>query len=232
MDTIAMLPTYNEAENIKQVIDEILNCGLDIEVLVVDDMSPDGTYKIVESLSKSNPKIHLLLRKEKKGRGYAGIEGFKKAVEMGAQYIVEMDADGSHNPKYLPIFRKEIENCGAVIGSRYVKGGKDESRTLLRKTISAFSRIYLALVMGVKIKDPTSGFRMYKKQTLEKFLDKLKASDPFIVAEVVYYLKKFKCQVKECPIEFMPRIAGSSKLRPFTLVKYLFKVLKLRIVNL
>jgi dolichol-phosphate mannosyltransferase len=229
---MAMLPTYNEAENIKQAIDEILNCGLDIEVLVVDDMSPDGTYKIVEEISKNNPKVHLLLRKEQRGRGYAGIEGFKKALALGAQNVLEMDADGSHSPKYIPILRNALKNYDAAIGSRYIYGGKDEARTLLRRAISAFSRRYLAFIIGTKIKDPTSGFRMFKKEALEKFVHKLKSSDPFIVAEVVYYLKKYDCSVAECPIEFMPRIAGKSKLRPATLIKYLFKALKLRIVNL
>ncbi len=229
METVAMIPTYNEASNIKQVINDILNCGIDIDVLVVDDMSPDGTYKIVEDMSKANPKVHLLLRKEKRGRGYAGKDGFLKALEMGAKYVVEMDGDGSHSPQYIPGFRETLNACDVVIGSRYVNGGKDEERTFLRRAVSNFSRWYLAFVLGVKIKDPTSGFRMFKKEALEQFAGKLNANDPFIVSEVLYYVRKCKLTVKEYPIEFLSRISGESKLRPWTLIKYLFKVLKLRI---
>lgn len=231
METVAMIPTYNEATNIEQVIGEILNCGTDIDVLVVDDMSPDGTYKIVEKMSKTDPRVHLLLRKEKKGRGYAGKDGFKKAIEMGAKYIVEMDGDGSHSPRYIPGLRKMIDTCDVVIGSRYVKGGKDEERSLLRQFVSNPSRWYLAFMLGVKVKDATSGFRMFKREVLETFADKLQANDPFIVSEVLYHLRKNKFVIKEYPIEFLSRISGESKLRPWTLIKYLFKVLKLRITG-
>lgn len=231
METVVMIPTYNEASNIKQVINDILNCGIDTDVLVVDDMSPDGTYKIVEEMSKTNPKVHLLLRKENRGRGYAGKDGFKKAIEMGAKYIVEMDGDGSHSPKYIPGFRETINNCDVVIGSRYVKGGKDENRTLLRQVVSNLSRWYLAFILGVKVKDATSGFRMFKREVLKTFVDKLKASDPFIVSEVLYHVRKNKFTIKEYPIEFLSRISGESKLHPWTLIKYLFKVLKLRITG-
>lgn len=231
MDTIAMIPTYNEATNISRLIDEILNCGIDIEVLVVDDMSPDGTYKIVEEIAKTNPKVHLLLRKENRGRGYAGKDGFKKALELGAKHIVEMDGDGSHSPQYIPGFRETINSCDIVIGSRYIKGGKDEERTLLRQVVSNLSRKYLSFFLGVKIQDPTSGFRMFKREALETFVDKLQASDPFIVSEVLYHIKKNDLTVKEYPIEFLSRLSGESKLKPWTLIKYLFKVLKLRITG-
>ncbi len=231
METVVMIPTYNEASNIKQVINDILNCGIDTDVLVVDDMSPDCTYKIVEEMSKTNPKVHLLLRKENRGRGYAGKDGFKKAIEMGAKYIVEMDGDGSHSPKYIPGFRETINNCDVVIGSRYVKGGKDENRTLLRQVVSNLSRWYLAFILCVKVKDATSGFRMFKREVLKTFVDKLKASDPFIVSEVLYHVRKNKFTIKEYPIEFLSRISGESKLHPWTLIKYLFKVLKLRITG-
>ncbi len=133
MDTLAVVCTYNEATNIKTVVNDILNCGLeDIEVLVADDVSPDGTYKIVEEMEKENPKVHLLLRKEKRGRGYAGIDAFKWGIQKGYKYIVELDGDGSHNPKYIKDFRELINTCDVVIGSRYVKGGSDTQRGFLR----------------------------------------------------------------------------------------------------
>ncbi|MDR1952629.1 MAG: polyprenol monophosphomannose synthase [Elusimicrobiota bacterium] len=229
MKTIAMIPTYNEAGNIKKIIDEILSCGENVEVLVVDDMSPDNTYEIVRLLAKTEPKINLLLRKEKKGRGYAGIDGFKKALQMGADFILEMDGDGSHSPKYISKFLDAIKDCDVVIGSRYIDGGKDEQRNFLRYAVSSFARHYLAAVIGVKVKDPTSGFRLFRRNVIEKIAGELKANDPFIVAEVLYYLKKNNFIIKEYPIEFLSRISGESKLRPFTLIKYLFKVIKLRL---
>lgn len=230
MDTLAIVCTYNEATNIKTVINDILNCGLvDIEVLVADDLSPDGTYKIVEEMSKENPKIHLLLRKENRGRGYAGIDAFKWAIQKGYKYIVELDGDGSHNPKYIKNFRETINNCDVVIGSRFVEGGSDTQRGFLRQIVSSFARRYLQFIIGVKVADATSGYRMFKKEIVEQYIDKLKAADPFIVTEMLYYTKKTKANIKEYPIDFLERASGTSKLKPFTLIKYLFKVIKLRL---
>ncbi|MCR4663287.1 MAG: glycosyltransferase [Endomicrobiaceae bacterium] len=230
MDTLAVVCTYNEATNIKTVINDILNCGLeDIEVLVADDVSPDGTYKIVEEMGKENPKVHLLLRKENRGRGYAGIDAFKWGIQKGYKYIVELDGDGSHNPKYIKNFRETINTCDVVVGSRFVEGGTDSQRGPLRQTVSFLSKLYLKIWLGVKTEDPTSGYRMFKKEVVEQFIDKLKAADPFIVTEMLYYITKLKVNIKEYPIDFLERVSGTSKLKPFTLIKYLFKVIKLRL---
>jgi dolichol-phosphate mannosyltransferase len=231
MKTVVMIPTYNEASNIEKVIFDVLNCGINAEIIVVDDISPDGTYKIVENIAKQNSKVHLLLRKEKKGRGYAGKDGFIKAIDMNADFIIEMDGDGSHDPKYIPVFLKAIKNYDVVIGSRYIEGGKDEERTLLRKIISTFSKFYLSKILGITIQDPTSGYRMFKKTALKKFVYSLQASDPFIVTEVIYQIKNNKLKIKEVPIVFLKRFSGESKLKPITLIKYLFKVLKLKILG-
>ncbi|WP_413854374.1 glycosyltransferase [Candidatus Ruminimicrobium bovinum] len=229
MDTLAIVCTYNEATNIKNVIDDILNCGLkDIEVLIADDLSPDGTYRIVEEMAKLDNRIHLLLRKTNRGRGYAGIDGFKWALEHGAKYIVELDGDGSHNPKYIKYFRETINTCDVVIGSRYVMGGSDSQRGILRQTVSGCARQYLRTILGINIADPTSGYRMFKREIVEKFINKLTASDPFIVTEMLFYTKQVNAQIKEYPIDFLERASGQSKLKPFTLIKYLGKVLKLK----
>lgn len=229
MDIIAVIPTYNEAGNIKQVVSEILALPLNIEVLVVDDFSPDGTYKLVEEMARTDKRVHLLLRKENRGRGWAGIDGFKKALEMGAKYVVEMDGDGSHSPAYIPTLFANAAGGGIVIGSRYVAGGKDEARTALRKTISGFARRYLSFVLGIKVKDPSSGFRLFERGALEKILPRLSARDPFIVTEVLFYAKKNSIKISEIPIEFLPRIAGESKLKPLTLLKYLLRVWLLKL---
>lgn len=232
MDTLAIVCTYNEATNIKNVIGGILNCGLkDIEVLVADDVSPDGTYKIVDEMSKTDSRIHLLLRKTNRGRGYAGIDGFKWALSHDAKHIVELDGDGSHNPKYIKYFRETINACDVVIGSRYVQGGTDAQRDFLRQSVSFCSRKYLQTVLGVNISDPTSGYRMFKQDVVKQFIGKLTASDPFIVTEILYYVKLLKVAIKEYPIDFLERVSGKSKLKPLTLIKYLGKVLKLRILN-
>jgi len=230
MDTLAIVCTYNEATNIEKVINDILNCDLkDIEVLVADDVSPDGTYKIVEDMSKKDSRVHLLLRKTNKGRGYAGIDAFKWALEHNAKHIVELDGDGSHNPKYIKYFRETIKSCDVVIGSRYVNGGSDTQRGMLRQTVSLLSRKYLNIILGIDVCDPTSGYRMFKQEVVKSFINKLTAADPFIVTEMLYFAKQSKAVIKEYPIDFLERVSGQSKLRPLTLVKYLGKVLKLRI---
>ncbi|MCX5781212.1 MAG: polyprenol monophosphomannose synthase [Elusimicrobia bacterium] len=233
MEILAMIPTYNEAENIERMIKEILDLPLNIEVLVVDDFSPDGTYKLVENIMKNEKRVHLLLRKENRGRGFASIDGYKKALELGAKLILEMDGDGSHAPKYIPsIYEKmKTSNADIVSGSRFIEGGKDEDRPITRKIISAFAKKYLYLILGIKLKDPSSGFRLIKKEVLEKITPLLKAKDPFIITEVYFYAQKYAFKLAESPIEFFQRLAGTSKLDPLILIKYLFRVLKLRFSN-
>jgi dolichol-phosphate mannosyltransferase len=231
MKIVAMLPTYNEAENIGKVIKQLLALPLDMHVLVVDDSSPDGTGKIVEELAKHDKRVHLMLRKENRGRGWAGIDGFRKALSLGADAVVEMDADLSHSPSFIPAMAEKAGSTEIVVGSRYVQGGKDQDRTLLRKIISGFARRYLSFVLGVKLADPTSGFRLFTRSALEKLLPSLSARDPFIVTEVVYYARKNRLTIVEVPIEFFEREAGESKLKPSTLIKYLFRVWKLKIVG-
>lgn len=226
MKTVVMIPTYNEAGNIRQVIKDILELPMNIEVLVVDDNSPDDTAGLVEVLAANDRRVHLLLRKENRGRGWAGIEGFKEALDMGADFIVEMDGDHSHSPAFIPVFYEKLNNTNTdvVIGSRYISGGKDEYRTLLRRMISGFARKYLAFMLGLNIADPTSGFRMFTRDALQKIVNSLKARDPFIVAEVLFHLKKHGFKITEAPIEFLSRYTGESKLKASTLIKYLFRV--------
>ncbi|MFC1501232.1 polyprenol monophosphomannose synthase [Elusimicrobiota bacterium] len=231
MKTIAMIPTYNEAGNIESLVKELFELPIDIEVLVVDDFSPDGTYGIVERMKNEDKRVHLLIRKQNRGRGWAGIDGFNKALAINADYIVEMDGDGSHSPKFIPSFIEAANNADVVIGSRYITGGKDEKRSFIRQLISTFARKYLSIVLGVRISDPTSGFRMFKRASLKKITPYLKARDPFIVSEVLFYAKKLKLKVIESPIEFLKRGSGESKLQVSTLLKYLLRVWKLKFFN-
>ena len=139
-----------------------------------------------------------------------------------------MDGDFSHNPKYIPNFIEAINKADVVIGSRYVIGGKDDERSFLRKAISFFARKYISTVLGVKVQDPTSGYRLFTRTALEKIIPSLFARDPFIVSEVLYSAHKNKLKITEVPIEFMPRAKGVSKLQASTLFKYLIRVFILR----
>lgn len=230
MDTLALVFTYNEAQNIKNIIDKILNCGIkDIEVLVVDDTSPDGTWQIVQDLAKGNEKIHLLLREKKEGRGAAGIDGFKNAIKMGPKFIVEMDADGSHNPKYIKEFRKQIETYDVIIGSRFVKGGQDVDRGFFRRSLSLFAEKYIQFWLNIKVKDASSGFRMFRTEILNNIVNKLSAKDYFIVPETLYYLIKSGAKIKEVPIQFVDRKVGKSKVTFHIMFDSLIRPILLRI---
>src|SRR3989339_87867 len=211
MQTIVMIPTYNERENIFPLLQQVLEIDKDIEVLVVDDNSPDGTWRIVEDMSEKEPRIHLLLRKRRKGRGVAGIDGLKYALDKGADYIIEMDADFSHNPKYIPELLREIKNYDIVIGSRFVKGAKDVGRGFARTTITRLANLYIQLILGLRIKDPNSGYRCFRRNVLERInLDKVKAGNADIVQEIIYKCHKKGFKIKEIPIIFKDRKAGKT----------------------
>jgi dolichol-phosphate mannosyltransferase len=226
-----MIPTYNEKENILPLIDEINSLGIkNLEILIADDNSPDGTWKLVEEKKKTTKNIRLLRRFQNKGRGFAGIDGFREALRLGADRIIEMDGDFSHSPEHIPALLKAADDADVVLGSRFVEGGKLERESRIRNVVTALAVKYLNLVLGYrKIKDPTSGYRCFKKETLEKIkLNTLKAADPFVVTETLYRCKTLGLEIAEIPITFRDRAAGKSKLGSGKLIKYLFRVIKLR----
>jgi len=234
MKTFVMIPTYNEKENIKNLIDKILKLTIkDLHIVVVDDNSPDGTWKIVEDLSKKNKNIHLLLRKSDKGRGSAGKDGFIYCLKNGADVVVEMDADLSHDPKYIPLMIKELENADVVLGSRRVEGSKEIGRSWFRKFVTLGANLYIRVMLGLKVRDCNSGFRCFRRKVLEAInLEKLESKGPAIVQEVLFkaHLKGFK--IKEMPITFVDRAKGRSKLGIPQLAQGYFMVLKLKIQNM
>lgn len=230
MNIVVFTPTYNEVDNIEIFIRQLFNVLPEAKLLVVDDNSPDGTSQKVEQLKKEFKNLYLITRTTNRGRGYAGIEGFKKALDLGADIIVEMDADLSHLPSELPKLIKVINEhpeIDIVVGSRYCEGGKDSERNIIRKLISLFARIYIRIITGIQLRDPTSGFKLYRRKVIEKILPYLTASDPFIVTETNYICKMFGFNFYEVPIEFHKRLYGKSKLSVVKLVKYLFKVWQL-----
>ncbi len=188
---IVVLPTYNEAGNIQRLVSAILDLTENISVVVVDDNSPDGTGQIVKQMQDGNERVSLVQRMGKKGRGLAGKEGFIFALKQGAEHIVEMDADFSHDPAEIPALLDQIRSCDMVIGSRYIPGGMDERASFTRKAISLFARKFIRSFLGVRVNDPTSGFRCFSRKTLDAVgLDCLKAETPFIVLEVLYRVFK------------------------------------------
>lgn len=228
-----MIPTYNERENIGKLIQEIVNLKIqDLHIVVVDDNSPDGTSRVVKNLSKEHPEVELLLRTTERGRGSAGIAGFKYALEHGVDAVIEMDADFSHHPKYIPYMLEAIQNADMVIGSRFISGGKDVNRGVLRKVITLLAGIYVRVLLGLKIHDVSSGYRCFKRKVLEAIeLDSMVSTGPSIVSEVFYRAHLRGFSIKEIPIEFEDRMHGQTKLNYKILVKTLLMVLKFKQLN-
>jgi len=229
-----MIPTYNEKENIKALIDRILKLKIkNLQIVVVDDNSPDETWKIVEDISKKNKNVHLLLRKKDKGRGYAGRDGFVYCLKHGADAVIEMDADLSHDPKYIPSMLKELKSADLILGSRMVENGKEIGRSLFRRFVTWGANLYIRLMLGINAKDCNSGFRCFKRKVLEKIeVEKLESKGPAIVQEVLFkaHLKGFK--IKEIPITFVNRTKGQSKLGIPQLAIGYYMILKLKIQHL
>ena len=216
-----ILPTYNEAENISKVINLIKELHPHWAILVIDDSSPDGTAGIVEDLRKKIDNIYLIKRDGERGRGLAGVCGFDLALKEGSDIIVEMDADMSHHPRYLPDLVREIENYDVVIGSRYIKGGGEMGRPLSRRLISRLANLYLRIILGLSIRDWTSGYRCFRREALNSILSDIKSRGPSIVEEVLFKIRKKGFKIKEVPITFYERERGTSKLN----LKILFKTL-------
>ena len=229
-----MVPTYNEKENINTLIDEILKLKIkNLHIVVVDDNSPDNTWKIIQEISKKKKKVHLLLRKNDRGRGSAGRDGFIHCLKNDADIIVEMDADMSHNPKYIPVMIKELKNADVILGSRRVKGSKEIGRSRFRRLVTLIANLYITLMLGIRVKDCNSGYRCFKREVLEKIKpEKIESKGPSIVQEVLFkaHLNKFK--IKEIPITFINRTKGKSKLGLKQLAAGYFIVLKLKFMKL
>jgi dolichol-phosphate mannosyltransferase len=211
MKAMAMIPTYNEALNIEPLLREILSQGPDIGAVVVDDNSPDGTAAIVDRLREEDPRVHLILRKNERGRGTAGVAGFKYAVAQGVEWVIEMDADFSHQPSYIPFFLSQMDDCDLLIASRLVAGGGEKGRHLLRKWITRAANAYIRLVLGIPVRDCTSGYRVFRRRVLQAIgLDQLMAKGPPIVEEVLYKAFKGGFRIKEVPYTLEERKAGES----------------------
>jgi len=229
MKIMAMIPTYNEALNIEKLLQEILKQGPEIEVVVVDDNSPDGTAGIVENMGKADQRIHLIVRRKERGRGTAGIVGFKYALAQQADLVIEMDADFSHSPAYIPYFLSHMNDCDLLIGSRLVSGGGECGRHFLRKWITRMANFYIRLILGLPYRDCTSGYRIFRRQVLEAInLNDIISTGPSVVEEVLYKAHRHKFRIKEVPYVLAERKAGKSTFNWRIMVDTLLKMIKIR----
>lgn len=227
-----IIPTFNEVENIGILLDrlKVLATAIDIydwSFVVVDDDSPDGTAKFV--LSKSLPNVFVIKRKFNKGRGASGVEGFRFALKNDADVILEMDADLSHNPVFIPRLINALNDYDVVLGSRYVKGGFESGRKFRRRILSRLANSYISLIFFINIKDCNSGFRAFRKEVFDKLdLDEVQATGPDIVQEILFRVKLLGFRIGEVPVIFLERVRGKSTLTFKKIVKGYFGVLKLR----
>ncbi|MFP3870954.1 MAG: polyprenol monophosphomannose synthase, partial [Syntrophobacteria bacterium] len=211
------------------ILKELLALSNKCNILVVDDNSPDGTGALVAELAQEHRRIEVLIRRKRRGRGSAGIEGFKCALRRGAQYIVEMDADFSHHPRYVPVLLEEIRNHDVVVGSRFVPGGADRDRGLVRQLITRLAVIYVRRLLHINIRDVSSGFRCFRREVFDRVdLDDMISAGPSIVLEILYKVCLNGFRVKEVPIVFRDRRQGDTKLDTITLLETLVMVLRLR----
>ncbi len=228
---LVIIPTYNEKENIKDIISAVLNLPVSFDVLVVDDNSPDGTSAIVQELQDTHPnRVFLEKRTQKKGLGTAYVHGFQWAINNKYDYIFEMDADFSHNPLDLcRLYEACRLNADVVIGSRYIKGVNVVNWPLSRVLLSYFASLYVRWITGMDIKDTTAGFICYKRHVLEAIpLQKIKFVGYAFQIEMKYraYVKNFK--ILEIPIIFTDRTKGSSKMSGGIIKEAILGVLLLR----
>ena len=215
MHITVVIPTYNEAENLPRLVSVLFSLPLDLSVLVVDDNSPDGTGDLADGLAKEHPgRVTVLHRAGKLGLRSADIEGFHKAFELGAEAVVQMDADFSHDPQVIQEMAKRIESCDVVIGSRYVKGGSlDERWPLWRKGLSAFGNFYARTILGFPLHDVTTGFRMWRREALQGMpLDRIRSNGYIFLVEMAYVAFLMEYDITEVPIYFADRRWGKSKM--------------------
>jgi len=212
-DTLIIIPTYNERENARPIAHAVLDASPDVNILFVDDNSPDGTGAIIDGLVVADERIHVMHRKEKDGLGRAYIAGFKWALESDYEFIFEMDADFSHDPKAIPQFIEAAHDADLVIGSRYIGGIRIMNWPLSRLMLSQGAGLYVRIITGMPFTDPTGGFKCFRRRVLEdNDLDQIKSNGYSFQIEMTHqaWMKGFK--IVETPIVFEERRSGESKM--------------------
>ncbi len=226
---IVIIPTYNERKNIEKLIPDIIELYPNINILVVDDGSPDGTGDYVKLLSQHDDRIHVLKREGKMGLGTAYAEGFKYALKNGYDLIIQMDADYSHDPKVIADFLEAIKENDLVIGSRYITGVNVINWPMRRLLLSYLANIYTSVITGMPIKDSTGGFKCFRKEVLASIdLDKIRSNGYAFQIEMNFKTFKKNFRIKEVPIIFVDRVEGTSKMSKKIVREAIFMVWKLR----
>ena len=210
---IVVIPTYNEADNLAWIVARVRRAQPGVDVLVVDDESPDGTGRIADSLAEADPQVHVLHRAAKGGLGAAYLHGFGWALEEGYDVIGEMDADGSHQPEQMHRLLTALEHADLVIGSRWVPGGSVVNWPRRRELLSRGGNLYVRLLLGIGVRDATAGYRLFRRQTLEKIdLAKVRSTGYVFQTDLVARTLNAGLTVREVPIEFVERVRGDSKM--------------------
>lgn len=230
-----VIPTYNEADNLPSLASAIWALPLaDTRLLIVDDGSPDGTGEVAEDLARRHPgRLEVIHRPGKLGLGSAYITGFRAALGSGAQAIGQMDADFSHAPAYLPGFLDMLELADAVVGSRYIPGGGVDRRWGLgRKLLSAFGNLYARTILGMRIRDATGGFRLWRRETLLGMpLDRIRSNGYVFQVEMAYVAQRLGYELAETPIYFEDRRIGQSKMSLQIQLEAAFRVWQVRVMH-
>jgi len=231
-EALIIIPTYNEIENIEIILQKTFALELSLDILIVDDNSPDKTFTKVQELINAdvyNARLSLIVREKKEGLGKAYIEGFQYALKKEYKYIIEMDADLSHDPKYIHSFLQNIKENDLVIGSRYVEGGGVVNWGFVRKLISFGGSLYSRILLGIDIRDVTGGYKCFKREVLESIdLDNLITTGYAFQIEMNYRTALMGYKIKEVPIIFEDRVAGKSKMSKKIFIEALLKVVVLR----
>ena len=227
MKLLIVIPTYNEKHNIRPLTKELFKVAPEASILFVDDNSPDGTGTIADSLAKDDARIKVLHRKNKEGLGKAYIAGFKEALKINPDYIIQMDADFSHDPRYIPALLKEIKTSDLVIGSRFMD---KDAKPLNVSELSILANKYARWVLGQSTSDYLGGFKCFNRRLLEKInLDKFISNGFIFQAEFTYRAFKKDFFIKEIPIIFNRRIAGRTKKTKRIIIEAFFKTLLLKL---
>jgi len=233
IDTLVIIPTYNEKENIGKIVPAVLDTSHHVEILFVDDNSPDGTGRIADGLSEKYARVHVMHRTSKDGLGRAYIAGFKWALERGYKFVMEMDCDFSHDPAEIPNFRdKVLEGYDLVLGSRYVGGIRVINWPLSRLMLSRGAGIYVQLITGMPFTDPTGGFKCFRREVLESYdFDQVSANGYGFQIEMTHKAWMKGYRIGEVPIIFEDRQEGTSKMSGNIVYEALWVVWTLAVRN-
>lgn len=228
---LVIIPTYNERDNVGPITSAVLAAEPRVDILIVDDNSPDGTGQLADELAAKEPRIQVLHREKKQGLGRAYLHAFRWALDHGYQFIIEMDADFSHDPKYLPqLLDAALGGADLVLGSRYVPGGGTVNWGVGRKILSRGGSLYARSILGVKVRDLTGGFKCFSRRVLESIdLDQVVSSGYGFQIELTYRTLKKGFAVKEIPIVFEDRRVGQSKMSRKIFVEAMTMVWKLKL---